>query len=285
MLNITEKKSATSPPDCLTYPDKNSVKMFVGQIPKTIEETELLSLFEQFGPVYELNILRNSKTNESKGCCFVRFYTRDAALIAQTNLNNKFLSNSKSPIQMKPADSNRKNRKIFIGMISHYLDEAGLCQIFSKFGPIDDCKILRDSNGRSKCCAFITYTNKYSASNAIKYMHHNFIMKNCSNPINVKYADSSEPKSTQSKDSIAKENDVSMLTGLLSFQQLISNINSESSLKMKSKYNYNDSNVDSNDSNNCKYLFGLDFSLEPCFHEDESSQLNYSKIVKSSEFL
>jgi len=276
MLNITEKNSLTAQ-DCLAYPDKNSVKMFVGQIPKTIDETELRQLFEQFGPVYELNILRNSKTNESKGCCFVRFYTRDAALIAQKNLNNKFLSNSKSPIQMKPADLNRKNRKIFIGMISHYLDETGLCQIFDKFGPIDDCKVLRDLNGRSKCCAFITYTNKFSASNAIKFMHHNFIMKNCSNPINVKYADSSEPKTTQLKDSkdIIKETDVSTLNGLLSFQQLISNINLESNLKSKSKYNYNDSSVDSNDSNNCKYLFGLDFSLEPYFRKDKPDQYHF----------
>ena len=285
--NCADSAIATTPSQESLLPDKDSIKMFVGQIPKAIEEAELRKVFEQFGPVYELNILRNSKTDESKGCCFVRFFKREDALTAQTSLNNKCMLNSANPVQMKPADLNRKNRKIFIGMISHYLDETGLCQIFNKFGPIDDCKILRDLNGRSKCCAFITYTNKCSASNAIKFMHRNFTMKNCSNPINVKYADSSEPKLFESKETILTNEigTASNLDGLLSFQQLISNINSENNCKhsVKSTYNYNEelSFEYANDSNNCKFLFGLGFSLEPYFL-NESDQLNYSKCVKNS---
>ena len=70
-------------------------------------------------------------------------------------------------------------------MISHKLEEDSLSKLFLKFGPIEDCKILRDLNGRSKCCAFITFKTKQSAANAIKFMHHNLIMENCHYPLNV----------------------------------------------------------------------------------------------------
>lgn len=242
----------------IIYPDKDSIKMFVGQLPKNIDEVELKNMFEQFGKVYELKVLKNAKTGESKGCCFVKFYTREAALNAQLNLNNKLISNSNNPIQMKPADLNRKNRKLFVGMISHYLDEKSLCDIFEKFGAIDDCKILRDFNGRSKCCAFITFSSKYSASNAIKFMHHNFTMKNCSNPINVKYADTFQ---TKLQNKLKNDLESSKLSALLSFQQLIDNINSPNSKLQENKHLNLDSLFQMNDSNNCKYLFGSNYDL------------------------
>lgn len=46
-------------------PDPDSVKMFVGQIPKTMTEEQLRPMFEEFGPVYHLNVLR--KNNEHAG--------------------------------------------------------------------------------------------------------------------------------------------------------------------------------------------------------------------------
>ncbi len=92
--------------------------MFVGQLPENIELIELKQLFEKFGKVYEIKMIKNLKTGESKNCCFVKYYTRESALNAQTNLNNKCVENSDKPIQMKPADFNLKNRKIFVGKIS-----------------------------------------------------------------------------------------------------------------------------------------------------------------------
>jgi CUG-BP- and ETR3-like factor len=100
------------------YPDKDSIKMFVGQLPENIELIKLKQLFEKFGKVYEIKMIKNLKTGESKNCCFVKYYTRESALNAQTNLNNKCVENSDKPIQMKPADFNLKNRKIFVGKIS-----------------------------------------------------------------------------------------------------------------------------------------------------------------------
>ena len=99
-------------------PDSDAIKMFCGQIPRNMQESELREMFEQFGPVFQLNVLRDKQTGESKGCCFVTFYTRKAALDAQNALHNlRTLNGSHHPIQMKPADTENRNgikRKIKI---------------------------------------------------------------------------------------------------------------------------------------------------------------------------
>lgn len=69
-------------------PDPDAIKMFVGQIPRNMSENELKTMFQEYGSVYQLNVLRDKQTNESKGCCFVTFYTRKAALDAQNALHN-----------------------------------------------------------------------------------------------------------------------------------------------------------------------------------------------------
>ena len=187
----------------LKLPDDDSIKMFVGQIPRNMGEVELRPMFEEFGPVYEIKILRDKETGESKGCCFVTFYTKQDALAAQAALNNiRTLAPLKNSIKMKPADvENRKERKIFVGMISHKWDEPKLKDMFDKFGSIEDLSILRDSNGKSRGCAFITYRKQKSAQDAINEMNQSIIAENCSSPINVKIADTTENKDIKDQSS------------------------------------------------------------------------------------
>ncbi|KAL7992338.1 hypothetical protein Chor_016594 [Crotalus horridus] len=159
-------------------PDLDAIKMFVGQVPRSWSEKDLRDLFEQYGAVYEINVLRDRSQNppQSKGCCFVTFYTRKAALEAQNALHNmKILPGMHHPIQMKPADSEKNNavedRKLFIGMISKKCNENDIRVMFSSFGQIEECRILRGPDGLSRGCAF-----------------------GCSSPIVVKFADTQKDK-------------------------------------------------------------------------------------------
>ncbi|XP_038663165.1 CUGBP Elav-like family member 1 isoform X5 [Scyliorhinus canicula] len=182
-------------------PDIDSIKMFVGQIPRSWSEKELKELFEQYGAVYEINVLRDRSQNppQSKGCCFVTFYTRKAALEAQNALHNmKILPGMHHPIQMKPADSEKNNavedRKLFVGMISKKCNENDARVMFSPFGQIEECRILRGPDGLSRGCAFITFATRSMAQNAIKTMHQSQTMEGCSSPIVVKFADTQRDK-------------------------------------------------------------------------------------------
>ena len=58
-------------------PDPDAIKMFVGQIPRSWSEKELKELFEPYGAVYQINILRDRSQNppQSKGMAERQSYT------------------------------------------------------------------------------------------------------------------------------------------------------------------------------------------------------------------
>ncbi|XP_034040206.1 CUGBP Elav-like family member 1 [Thalassophryne amazonica] len=182
-------------------PDIDAIKMFVGQIPRSWTEEQLRELFEPYGAVYEINVLRDRSQNppQSKGCCFVTYYTRKSALEAQNALHNmKILPGMHHPIQMKPADSEKNNavedRKLFIGMISKKCNENDIRLMFSPYGQIEECRILRGPDGVSRGCAFVTFTARQMAQSAIRSMHQSQSMEGCSSPIVVKFADTQKDK-------------------------------------------------------------------------------------------
>uniref|UniRef100_A0A3Q0R6C7 Cugbp, Elav-like family member 2 n=1 Tax=Amphilophus citrinellus TaxID=61819 RepID=A0A3Q0R6C7_AMPCI len=169
-------------------PDPDAIKMFVGQIPRSWSEKELKELFEPYGAVYQINILRDRSQNppQSKGCCFVTFYTRKAALEAQNALHNiKTLTGVSVSVE---------DRKLFIGMVSKKCNENDIRVMFSAFGQIEECRILRGPDGLSRGCAFVTFSTRAMAQNAIKAMHQSQTMEGCSSPIVVKFADTQKDK-------------------------------------------------------------------------------------------
>ena len=48
-------------------PDSDAIKMFVGQVPRSMDENDLTKMFEQYGSVFQLNVLRDKVSGQSKG--------------------------------------------------------------------------------------------------------------------------------------------------------------------------------------------------------------------------
>ncbi|KAK6141305.1 hypothetical protein DH2020_024941 [Rehmannia glutinosa] len=66
-----------------------SVKLFVGQVPKHMTESQLLAMFKEFALVDEVNIIKDKATRASRGCCFVICPSREEADKAVNACHNK----------------------------------------------------------------------------------------------------------------------------------------------------------------------------------------------------
>ncbi|OVA04383.1 RNA recognition motif domain [Macleaya cordata] len=175
-----------------------SVKLFVGQVPKNMTEAELLSMFKEFALVDEVNIIKDKTTRTSRGCCFLICPSRQEADKAVNACHNKrTLPGASSPLQVKYADGEleRLEHKLFVGMLPKNVSDTEVSTLFSNYGNIKDLQILRGSQQTSKAgCAFLKYETKEQALAALEAINGKYKMEGSSVPLVVKWADTEKER-------------------------------------------------------------------------------------------
>ncbi|CAF0749438.1 unnamed protein product [Rotaria sordida] len=243
-------RGSTSPSSDLK--DTDTVKLFVGQIPRHLEENDLRPIFEEYGQIYELTVLKDRFTGMHRGCAFLTYCHRESALKAQQALHErrtlpgramkrKYRNNSTDtspstssessatimsrPIQVKPADSESRteDRKLFVGMLNKQMTEENVRTIFEPYGTIEECTILRGPSGDSKGCAFVKFATHNEAQQAIQNVHGSQTFPGASSSIVVKFADTEKERQLRRMQQLAGP--LGLLSNPLVLQQIAANLN------------------------------------------------------------
>ncbi|KAG0600721.1 hypothetical protein M758_11G056200 [Ceratodon purpureus] len=175
----------------------DSVKLFVGQLPKQMNEQQLAEVFSEAGTVYEINIIKDKLTKQSRGCCFLTYTTRQEADTAIEIFHNKrTLQPVASALQVKYADGEmeRLEHKLFVGMLPKGASKADVMAVFSPYGNVKELSVIKGSQPTSKGCAFLKYETKEQAIAAIEALNGVHKMEGSPSALVVKWADTEKER-------------------------------------------------------------------------------------------
>ncbi len=87
------------------------MKVYVGNLPYSVDNEKLNELFKEFGEIEEANVIRNKFSGNSKGFGFVTFKNDEEAKKAIEAMNEKEIEGRKLKVnEAKPMDPDRPRR-------------------------------------------------------------------------------------------------------------------------------------------------------------------------------
>ncbi|XVE65493.1 hypothetical protein DITRI_Ditri08aG0004300 [Diplodiscus trichospermus] len=178
----------------------NFAKLFVGSVPRTATEEDIRPSFEEYGNVIEVALIKDKKTGQPQGCCFIKYATLEEADRAIRALHNQHtLPGGVGPIQVRYADGERERLgaveyKLFVGSLNKQATEMDVQEIFSQFGRVEDVYLMRDELKQSRGCGFVKYSDREMALAAIDALNGIYTMRGCDQPLTVRFADPKRPR-------------------------------------------------------------------------------------------
>ncbi|KAJ8899662.1 hypothetical protein K2173_019358 [Erythroxylum novogranatense] len=162
------------------------LKLFVGNLPFSVDSSQLASLFANAGNVEMVEVIYDKITGRSRGFGFVTMSTAEEVDAAAQQFNGYQFEgralrvNSGPPPQRESSfsrgprtggTSNAENR-IYVGNLSWGVDNSALESLFNEQGKVVEAKVVYDrDSGRSRGFGFVTYSSTEEVNNAIETLN------------------------------------------------------------------------------------------------------------------
>lgn len=158
-------------------PEKLQIaSLYVGELDPSIRENDLLSLFSPFGTILAVRVCRDMVSQRSLGYGFINYENQACAQKAMDAMNFKRVGDKCIRImwqQRDPALRYSGAGNIFVKNLKNEVDSKLLHEIFAAFGSILSCKVMSDSEGKSRGYGFVHFKDESDAKKAIEKMNGN----------------------------------------------------------------------------------------------------------------
>ncbi|MBA0615793.1 hypothetical protein Godav_015903 [Gossypium davidsonii] len=189
-----EERSPTFSPD---------LKLFVGNLPFTVDSAQLAGLFENAGNVEMVEVIYDKVTGRSRGFGFVTMSTIEEVEAATQQFNGYELEGRALRVNSGPPPPRREefsprgarggpsmgarggppmgarggppmgaSNRVYVGNLSWGVDDIALETLFSEQGRVVEAKVVYDrESGRSRGFGFVTYSSADEVNSAIKSLN------------------------------------------------------------------------------------------------------------------
>ncbi|EDW15770.1 sex-lethal homolog isoform X2 [Drosophila mojavensis] len=161
--------------------------LLINYLPSDMQENELHQLFNSFGLLRQVKIIRDPETGASHCYGFVNYTNSISANKALNSMNGCPVRGKKLKVSMaRPSSDDTKKTNIYVGNLPLSYDAAQVREIFERFGKIVDLNLLKDRyTNQSRGTAFVRYEMRASVEKAILALN-DFVVERGHPPLHVR---------------------------------------------------------------------------------------------------
>ncbi|KAF5808984.1 hypothetical protein HanRHA438_Chr04g0161741 [Helianthus annuus] len=204
--------------------------VYVKNLSDSTTDEDLKKTFGEYGTITSAVVMKDGD-GKSKGFGFVNFESADDAAVAVEALNGKKIDEKEWYVGKAQKKSERelelKSRfeqtakeavdkfqgvNLYVKNLDDTIDDDKLKELFSEYGTITSCKVMRDPSGISRGSGFVAFSSSEEASRALSEMNGKMIV---SKPLYVALAQRKEERRARLQAQFSQMRPVAMTPSMM----------------------------------------------------------------------